>query len=85
MANYVESLAAFCDWCVTHQYLATDPLQALGRLATTPQTHRRAMTVAEIQRLLDVAPVYSRLLYTTAFLSGLRANELPLAHPGASG
>jgi site-specific recombinase XerC len=62
VANYVESLAAFCDWCVTHQYLATDPLQALGRLATTPQTHRRAMTVAEIQRLLDVAPVHRRLL-----------------------
>ena len=53
VANYVESLAAFCDWCVTHQYLATDPLQALGRLATTPHTHRRAMTVAEIQRLLE--------------------------------
>ena len=83
VTNYVESLAAFCDWCVTHQYLATDPLQALGRFATTPQTHRRAMTVGEIQRLLDVAPVYRRLLYTTAFLSGLRANELrslTLAH-----
>ena len=83
VAHYVESLAAFCDWCVKHRYLATDPLQALGRLATTPQTHRRAMTVAEIQRLLDVAPVHCRLLYETAFLSGLRANELrslTLAH-----
>jgi integrase len=77
------SLAAFCAWCVTHQYLATDPLQALGRLATTPHTHRRAMTVAEIQRLLAVAPVHYRFLYETAFQSGLRANEirsLTLAH-----
>ena len=83
VANYVESLTAFCDWCVTHQYLAVDPLHALGRLATTPQTHRRAMTVAEIQRLLEVASVHRRLLYETAFLSGLRANELrslTLAH-----
>ena len=83
VANYVESLAAFCDWCVERQYLAADPLHALGRLATTPQTRRRAMTVAEIQRLLDVAPVHRRLLYKTAFLSGLRANELrslTLAH-----
>ena len=83
VANYAESLAAFCDWCVTHQYLATDPLQALGRLATTPHTHRRAMTVAEIQQLLGVAPVHRRLLYETAFQSGLRANELhslTLAH-----
>jgi integrase len=76
VANYVESLAAFCDWCVERQYLTDDPLHALGRLATTPQTRRRAMTVAEIQRLLDVAPVHRRLLYEAAFLSGLRANEL---------
>jgi hypothetical protein len=45
-------------WCVVHRYLAADPLQALGRLATTPQTHRRAMTVAEIQRVLAVAPAH---------------------------
>ena len=37
VANYVESLTAFCDWCVARQYLAADPLHALGRLATTPQ------------------------------------------------
>jgi len=83
VANYIESLAAFCDWCVERQYLAADPLHALARLATTPRTHRRAMTVAEIQRLLDVAPVHRRLLYETAFQSGLRANELrslTLAH-----
>jgi len=76
VANYVESLAAFCTWCVERHYLADDPLHALGRLATTPQTHRRAMTVAEIQRLLAVVPSHRRLLYETAFLSGLRADEL---------
>ncbi len=83
VANYVESLAALCAWCVDRQYLADDPLHALGHLATTPQTHRRAMTVAEIQQLLAVAPVHRRLLYETAFLSGLRAKELrslTLAH-----
>ena len=75
VANYGRSLAAFCDWCVERQYLAADPLRA-GRLATTPQTRRRAMTKAEIHRLLDVAPVHRYLLYKTAFLSGLQANEL---------
>ena len=85
VANYVESLAAFCDWCVERQYLAADPLRALGRLATTPQTRRRAMTKAEIHRLLDVAPVHRCLLYETAFLSGVTGQRAPLPHSVSSG
>ena len=84
VANYVESLTAFCDWCVTHQYLAVDPLQALGRLATTPQTHRRAMTVAEIQRLLEVASVHRRLTVPNGLPVGITGEQgsrsLTLAH-----
>ena len=34
------------------------------------------MTPDEIARLLDVCPAYRRLLYETAFLTGLRVNEL---------
>ena len=34
------------------------------------------MTEGEIARLLDVCPAHRRLLYATALLSGLRANEL---------
>lgn len=29
IANYVEALAAFCDWCVGREYLESDPLQKL--------------------------------------------------------
>ena len=76
MANYAESLGAFCDWCVKRGYLDNDPLAALVPFDTTPQIRRRAMTVDEINRLLEAAPPYRRLLYETAFLSGLRANEL---------
>ena len=76
ITNYAEALTAFCDWCVQRGYLDDDPLKALGSYDTTPLAPRRAMTDLEIIRLLDVSPPHRRLLYETAFLSGLRAKEL---------
>src|SRR5262249_41083044 len=72
LANYAEAIAAFCDWCVQRGYLATDPLQSLGTFDTAPRTRRRAMTVAEIHQLLRACAPHRRLLFETAFLSGLR-------------
>ena len=37
VANYAESLAAFCNWCEARGYLASDPLKALGAFDTTPR------------------------------------------------
>ncbi len=76
VANYVEALSALCDWCVQRGYLADDPLKALAPFDTTPQSTRRAMTGDEITRLLESCASHRRVLYETAFLSGLRANEL---------
>jgi integrase len=76
IANYAEALAAMCDWCLQRGYLADDPLKALAPFDTTPKTVRRAMTEGEIARLLDACPPHRRILYESAFLSGLRANEL---------
>jgi len=76
IANYAESLGAFCDWCIQRGYMDTDPLKGLAPFDTTPQTVRRAMLVEEIRQLLEVAPSHRRMLYEVAFLSGLRANEL---------
>jgi len=76
LANYAESLGAFCDWCVQRGYLADDPLKALAPFDTTPTTHRRAMAAEEIQRLLASCAPHRRLVYEVAFVSGLRANEL---------
>jgi integrase len=76
LAQYAESLGAFCDWCVNRHYLSEDPLKALGRLSTTPQTRRRALSADEIERLLHGVPAYMRLVYETALLSGLRRQEL---------
>ena len=76
IANYAEALGAFCDWCVQRGYLSDDPLQGLAPFDTTPVTRRRAMTADEIGTLLSTCAPHRRLLLETAFLSGLRANEL---------
>ena len=76
IANYSEALGALCDWCVQRGYLAEDPLKALAPFDTTPQTTRRAMTREEIGRLLKLCAPHRSLLLETAFLTGLRANEL---------
>jgi integrase len=76
LANYAEALTAFCAWCIRVGYLSDNPLKGLTRFDTTPQTRRRAMSADEIQRLLKACPPHQRLLLETAFMSGLRANEL---------
>jgi integrase len=76
LTNYAEALAAFCDWCVQRGYLAQDPLKSLKTFDPTPRTRRRAITPAEISQLLHACASHRRLLLETAFLSGLRANEL---------
>ena len=76
VSNYAEALSALCDWCVQRGYLTDDPLRALAPFDTTPQTTRRAMTGVEIIRLLESCAAHRRVLYETAFLSGLRAKEL---------
>ncbi len=76
VANYAEAMAAFCDWCEDRGYLALDPLKALAAFDTTPVTRRRALSGDEIGRLLTSCAPHRRLLLETAFLSGLRVNEL---------
>ena len=76
VAMYAECLRAFCNWCVERSYLAENPVKKLGNFDTTPQTTRRAMTLAEIQALFQAAPVERQRLYEVALCTGLRANEL---------
>jgi len=75
-ANYAEAIASFCDWCVKREYLACDPLKSLGKFDTAPRSLRRSMPAEEINRLLNTCVTDRRLLLETAFVSGLRANEL---------
>ncbi|MCZ6875098.1 MAG: tyrosine-type recombinase/integrase [bacterium] len=76
LTNYAETLRAFCRWCVERGYLANDPLIKLKGFDTTPTVTRRALSIAEIRRLLDHCPFDQRLLLEMAFCSGLRAGEL---------
>ena len=62
VSNYANTLRAFCVWCIRRGYLATDPLDGLAPFDTTPRLLRRAMTLDEITRLLEVCPPERRLL-----------------------
>ena len=74
--DYAASLHSFCNWCIDRDYMEEHPLKKLKRFDATPKTVRRAITPEEIACLLEVAPEHRRILYETAFCSGLRAKEL---------
>lgn len=76
LQSMAGELKSFFSWCVTRKYLTTNPLSDLGKFNTTPGIRRRALTVEEIQRLLDAAPLYLRILLEIAICSGLRLKEL---------
>ena len=76
VALRAEALRSFCRWGVQRGYLEADPLTGLAPFNTTPQMIRRAMTDAEITKLLAAAPEHRRLLYEVALCTGLRAGEL---------
>ena len=76
VANYAEALRSFCSWCRKRGYLDHQPLEGMAPFDTTPQTYRRLLSPEEIARFLEASAPHRRLLYETAFLSGLRASEL---------
>lgn len=74
--DYCSTLLGFLSWCRKHGYMATNPLVNLGRLDHAPITDWRALTEAEIHRLLAVAPPERQLLYSVAVCTGLRVGEI---------
>ena len=76
LRNHFNALHSFCTWCLERGFLADDPLHGAVTYDATPKTERRALTVAEAQRLLQAAPEAHRLPYLIAMCSGLRAKEL---------
>jgi integrase len=76
ISDKTSGLGAFCSWCIDRGYLETHPLKGLARFDTTPISQRRAATHEELAAILQAAPIERRLLYETAFCSGLRAGEL---------
>lgn len=75
--NYSDTIHAFCRWAKDRKYLATDPLEGLARFDITPKRIRRALTVDEIQKVLDAAETTDdRLLFEVALCTGYRRGEL---------
>jgi integrase len=70
------ALCAFTRWCTHRGYLETDPLAHRTPVQVQVQRRRRALTLAETHQLLAHGRPTHRLLYETALVTGLRANEL---------
>lgn len=76
MNEYLGAARAFCRWCIATRRLAGDPLASVAKVAHVERVYeRRALTVHEAGRLLDVAGP-RRLLYLVALTTGLRRSEL---------
>ena len=73
--GYIDALKSLSTWCVDRDYLEANPFRKLRLLDGRPQVERRALTIEEAALLLAAAPPDRRILYETALLSGLRANE----------
>ncbi|MCY4515435.1 MAG: tyrosine-type recombinase/integrase, partial [Candidatus Tectomicrobia bacterium] len=73
--GYIDALKSLSTWCVDRDYLEDNPFKKLRFLDGRPQIERRALTIEEAAMLLAAAPPDRRVLYETALLSGLRANE----------
>jgi len=74
--HYTAALRTFICWAIEREYLEKNPLRKMTKFDHAPQTQRRAMTADEIKRLLAVCAEHRRLVYETAFCTGLRAGEL---------
>lgn len=76
LTSYASALIAFCNWCINNDYLKKNPLAKLRSFNSDPKFQRRAMTLEEINKLLDVCAPSRRLLYEMALNTGLRKGEL---------
>ena len=75
--TYVVTAKGFCTWLVRQGRMPSNPLAAIGLVEQRGREVRvrRALSDAEIMRLLDVAGEY-RKVYLTALTTGLRKGEL---------
>jgi len=74
--DYLSSLSAFCRWCERHDLIDRNPLRNLSLPSKEPDKDYRALTAAEFQAILHVAPAPRRTFYLASALTGLRRKEL---------
>ncbi len=75
--EYLACIRAFIAWAIRHDRMATDTLAHIGKVEQrgNEKRIRRALSDAEITRLLAVAGEY-RTVYLAAITTGLRKGEL---------
>jgi hypothetical protein len=62
--QYLESVRAFLNWCVNHNLLLENPIAKLKAIPGTKTVrNRRALSLEELNRLLDASPPYRRVIY----------------------
>jgi integrase len=74
--HYLAGIAAFTHWCTKREYLPLNPLARCSTVQVVRKRKRRALTMGEVHQLLERCRPEHRLLYETALVTGLRANEL---------
>ena len=73
---YRGALSAFFNWLVRMHRWNTNPVGPVARVEeSTPQRERRALTEAEVDRLLRTAPFARSVLYRVLLTTGLRRGE----------
>ncbi len=82
--RHCAAFNAFLNWCVEQQRLHLNPLTGIRRLNEEADRRRprRPYTAEEVERLLDAAKPYRRLVYLFAVYTGLRRSELKRARVG---
>jgi len=75
--NMIGAVGSFCAWAVKRSRMYANPIAGveLPRVDGDVRRQRRALTLEEIDRLLDVAGP-RRMIYWTALTTGLRRSEL---------
>lgn len=75
--EYLNSVSAFLNWLVNQHRLGANPLAKVPKVDVRGrQKKRRALTPAELPRLMAVTTPERRLIYLTAIYTGLRLGEL---------
>lgn len=76
--HYLGALREFCRWMVLHNRMMVDPINHAKKLdlRRVQKNHRRALTVEQLQQLLDVLPLKLHCIVLLAVYTGLRRGEI---------
>lgn len=74
--QYLDTVRAFCNWCVKRGRMAENPLRLAEKVTEEPVRPRRPLTLDQARTLLEKAPADRRRVYLFALATGLRRQEI---------